>query len=133
MHTNLGLEAHMHDRISRIGMVGFGFFAALLLVGCGGSAQSALFDAATKGDRAAVEAALKQPGANINAKNHDNNTPLMEATDAGNTGAAQALLDAGADPNLFDEDKDTALHFAARKGYTEVSSAILDKGGNPNA
>jgi ankyrin repeat protein len=102
-------------QLSRALILSIGLVTALSLTGCA-TGQGQLFNAAESGTRADVEAALKQPGVNINAKNGDQNTPLIEAADANNLEAAKALLDAGADPGLTDEDKDTPMHFAVRQG-----------------
>lgn len=73
--------------------------------------------------------------ANVNAKDADNQTPLMGAADYNHKEMVELLLSRGADINIVDTnsalDKDpvhgrTALHGAAFLGFKEVVQVLLD-------
>jgi ankyrin repeat protein len=54
-------------------------------------------------------------GLDINARNHEQVTPLHEATQAGNVALVQLLLDSGADPELLTSDGYNALFTVRRR------------------
>jgi ankyrin repeat protein len=64
-------------------------------------------------------------GANINAKNGHNHSPLSRAILAGHSQIAKMLLEKGADTTFVDAADQTLLHQACMKGMTGVVAAIL--------
>ena len=86
---------------------------------------SALRNAASSGQMAALEQALQQaPAAQINARDDRGRTPLMLATLGGHIGAVQRLLTAGADPILQDAQGNTARQMAQQLGYTIIENLL---------
>ena len=73
-------------------------------------------------------------GADVNATNKHNITPLMHACENGDVDAINILLNAGANPNIADIDGYTSLHNAV-EGLcsTETLKAIIDHGADVNA
>ncbi|KJK82711.1 hypothetical protein H634G_01848 [Metarhizium anisopliae BRIP 53293] len=72
---------------------------------------------------------LLEGGANIEAKNNDDRTPLWWAADEGNEDVAKLLLDRGA--NIEVEDSkfgSTPLLQAAQRGYEAVKSRAYPDG-----
>jgi ankyrin repeat protein len=81
-------------------------------------------------------------GADVNAKDNNGDTALMEASRKdvlmkahleGHLELVRLLLDKGADVNAKDNNGDTALMQASRKGHLDVVRALLDKGADVNA
>jgi uncharacterized protein len=100
---------------------------------------SVLARLACTGDQAAVAAAVRK-GANPNALalrkisgREQATTPLLWATDCGNSKGIEALLAAGADPNAADEFGITPVTFAADLKRPMILKQLLNHGGNPNA
>jgi len=92
----------------------------LVLTACGSSPSSSsmspdadqrLLDAALAGNLGGVRSAL-DAGANVNARNSYDQTPLMMAIIGGNLEAAKYLVERGADITLQDKDGDTALNYS---------------------
>ena len=76
-----------------------------------------------------VSACLKS-GADPNARDEDNDTPLhLAAAFHKNPAVIEVLLKAGADPKARDDDKDTPLHLAARNNRNPGVIKALLKGG----
>lgn len=100
-------------------------------------ASSALYDAATAGDTAAIQrelqrgAAVDQPSPS--AISRDELTPLMAACAAGKTEAARALLAGGAKPNARSKGGKTALMYAALFADAATVRALLDAGAHYDA
>ena len=96
--------------------------------------------AAAQARDAAVITALVQAGADVNARDGSDNTPLHEAAANGTPGVVRALLEAGAEvdarPRRFDPYSgaaSTPLHYAARNPDPEVAAALLEAGADVNA
>ena len=101
--------------------------AAVVLVGCGESQQSAT-PAETKPVEPVAETAKPEPPT---AKAPD--IPLWEAAMRGNIEAVKQHLDAGADVNVKDDNWGaTPLHFAARNGHKDVAELLVVKGAAMN-
>jgi hypothetical protein len=67
-----------------------------------------------------IKALLKR-GADLNAEDFDQNTPLIEATNEGHTDVVKFLLgQPGINVNAVDIGTQTALYIAAEKGYLEM-------------
>jgi esterase/lipase superfamily enzyme len=97
-----------------------------------GGIDSDLLEAAKAGDTAKVEQLLEQ-GADVNAKDKNGKTALMNAAFNGHTGSAMVLLEAGADVNAKDKNGWTALIEAVNGGHTETVKALMDAGADVNA
>ena len=105
---------------------------SLLLGGCA-DIQTELNDAAAKGDVSAVEALLDK-GADVNARDKDDWTPLHFAAFVGHNDVVALLLDKGADLNAMEAKHDwTPLHFAALRGHKDVVALLVAKGANVKA
>src|ERR1700730_8915983 len=86
-----------------------------------------LFEAARKGDAAAVTALLDQ-GADVNAKFRYGTTALFKAAERGNTEVVKVLLARGADVNVKDTFYSaTAMTWALSNKHIEVVRALLEK------
>ena len=70
-------------------------------------------------------------GYDVNAKDEDGCTALMEAGEAffgGSTEIIKMLIEAGADVNAKDEDGRTLLNRAAASGKTEIVKMLIEAG-----
>lgn len=89
-----------------------------ILVGCGlslATTEKELFDAARKGDVAALKKILQEDPSIINKPDKDGNSALMKAVDAAKLDSVKVLLTAGAD-----------IAFRDKKGKTVVERALSD-------
>jgi hypothetical protein len=119
---------------------GFLWSAALALTlivaaqerGDGGTPRAALFDAARRGDAAAVRS-LVRSGIDPNGRDGERRTPLMEAARRGHSEAVRALIAEKADVDASTPGGSTALMEAANEGHAEVVRALLDAGADPDA
>lgn len=71
---------------------------------------------------------LLSKGANPNAKDYYENTPLIFATWNHRNEVVRTLIENGANVNLTDVAKQSALHFASWNGNTEIIEMLLDNG-----
>jgi ankyrin repeat protein len=101
--------------------------AAVVLVGCGESQQSAPAPE-TKPAEPAAETEKPEPPT---AKAPD--IDIHTAAARGNIEAVKYHLAAGTDVNAKDEEGDTPLHFAAGGGRKEVIELLIEKGADVNA
>lgn len=77
---------------------------------------------------------LLRKGADKDALNNKETTPLFLAAIYGNMGAALALLDAGADANVTcGEDNESAVHRAVGMGRVDILRAMIKHGADVNA
>jgi ankyrin repeat protein len=76
---------------------------------------------------------LLAAGANPNARNDYNSTPLVEAAVVGNVDVIRKLLKAGADVESPNADGQTALMVIARSNNVEAAKVLLKAGANVNA
>ena len=72
-------------------------------------------------------------GAEVNAKNKGNVTPLHRAAEINATETAALLLKNGADVNAKTNAGSTPLHFAALENATETAALLLKNGAEVNA
>ncbi len=94
----------------------------------GKAGSTALMNAASRGDTAAVQYLLANK-ANPNLADHkDGRTALMVATIKGHTEIVRALLNSGADPNKRDKSGDTAMSIVQRTGHNQIGR-LLKQGG----
>ena len=70
-------------------------------------------------------AALVNKGADVNARDDDGVTPLMDAARTGQLEAARTLVAAGADINAAAEDGDTAMTLATLNEKEEIIQYLL--------
>ena len=97
--------------------------AAVLLVGCGESQQSATAPEAEPIEPLAEAKKTEPAKADIS---------LIEAAKAGNIEAVEQHLAAGSDVNAKDNNELTPLHWAAREGRKEVAELLISKGAEVN-
>jgi hypothetical protein len=90
-----------------------------------------LFDAAYRGDTAAVQRLLSE-GIDPNYRNPGGWTPLMIAAAERHLEAVVVLLAAKADSNLRNSYGRTALMFASRYGQLAIVERLLAAGADPN-
>lgn len=83
--------------------------------------NNAFIASVKKGNPGIVELFL-QAGADINIKNDEDYTPLMQAAHDGRDEIITLLLNAGVDINAVNDEKDTALMLAAAKNRKKQSS-----------
>ena len=76
---------------------------------------------------------LLDKGANPEARNNQNDTPLIFASFNDNTESVKLLLEKGADPNAQNSNGNTPLIFASSNDNTESVKLLLEKGANPEA
>ena len=96
-------------------------------------AEDDVWQAAKRGDIAALERFAAE-GASLDAPEPDSNTtPLAWAALHGHVAAAKWLLDNGAEVNTLNGDGSTALHSAAFMGRVEIVRLMLERGANPHA
>ncbi|HEV3083500.1 MAG TPA: ankyrin repeat domain-containing protein [Gemmataceae bacterium] len=92
-----------------------------------------LFEDAQNGKLYQAKAALAA-GADPNARDQWQRTPLHWAAANGHTELARLLIEKGADPTAMDKWQNTPLHWAAAKGHTDIvkllEEAARDKPGH---
>ena len=99
-----------------------------LMASLAASASDELFDAARKGDVAAVKAALDN-GAAVDATWRYEQTALFIAAGRGHSDVVRLLLERGAKADARDSFyKMTAVIAAAEKGKADIVTMLLDKG-----
>lgn len=96
------------------------------------SLDDELVDAAFLEDLDDVRCLLAQ-GANPDARDEEQRTPLMLAVAEGHREMVRALLEAGADPNLRDQDGWSALDVAVARKMIEIAWLLVQFGADVNA
>lgn len=95
----------------------------------------ALFDVVSDNRPEYVKIAkiLIDNGANVNAMNVYQDTPLIEACHhSGSTEIVNLLISNGANVNLANKEKETPLMLACRSGYKDIVRILLENGANVN-
>ena len=105
----------------------------LLFAGCAqrtaSNAQTnALFRAVREGNTDMVKSLVSSPGAEVNAKDERDSTPLLEAARYGHEDIARVLIAAGADVKAKDKDGKTALMLAVQGDHDEVVRLLKQAG-----
>jgi cytohesin len=72
-------------------------------------------------------------GADVNAKDDGESTPLHNAASEGHKEIAELLIDKGADVNAKDDGESTPLHNTSLEGYKETAELLIAKGADVNA
>ena len=104
--------------------------AAVVLVGCGNSAiDSALLEAALVGDINNLKKGLKN-GANINAQDDIDFTPIHYSARLGHYEAVKLLLEKGASINIKDTIGELPIHKIENLKVTQI---LIEKGADVNA
>ena len=109
----------------------------LLALACGSaavaqtSAEADLHNAARTGDVAAIETRLKQ-GVDVNARDKNGRTPLMDAEAAEQLTAMRALIAHGADVNASAHNGQTPLIEAAAGGRLDAARVLVANGADLN-
>jgi len=93
---------------------------------------SALIEAASKGDSEVVEALLDS-GADINARDEQNQTALHQAANRGHTAVVKFLLERGADVNAKNLFGQTPLLAPVSRGSLDTVRALLSAGADVDA
>lgn len=93
--------------------------------------ERALLEAADEGD-ATLLGQLLDGGANVEARDAFDRTPLLRAAFHGHRTAVELLLARGADPNVENMQRRSALIIAADQGHTSVVDLLLEHGANPD-
>ena len=101
--------------------------AAVVLVGCG-NLDRALFTAVHEESIQAVEQAIAA-GADVNAKDDSNITPLLWAIDKSHKEIVELLITKGADVNFKDIAGQTPLDWAESGKFTEIADLLRKQGG----
>jgi len=113
--------------------------AAVLLVGCGESQQSASAPKANKALLYAtrvgnIEDVKKHLAAGVDVNTKGNwleGTPLGNAAEKGHKEIAELLIAKGADVNAKNDGR-TPLHWAAEKGHKETAELLIAEGAEVN-
>lgn len=116
-----------------IGLAALGF-AILLITGWWLSARSGdelLYQ--TRHDNTGRMRVLLMLGANVNARDATESTPLMGAAWRGQADAVKLLLANSADINARNVSNETPLILAAKEGHSDIVRLLLDKNPDLNA
>jgi ankyrin repeat protein len=70
---------------------------------------------------------------NVNAKDRNGHTPLIDAAKEGDLDAVKDLLHRGAEVDASSEKGKTALHYAAANGHVETVKFLLEHGAQVDA
>lgn len=93
-----------------------------------GASSARLLDAARRQEHAALRAALKTPGLDVNARQGDGATALLWAAQWDDLEAADLLLRAGAKPDSANDYGVTPISVAATNGSLEMVTRLLKAG-----
>ncbi|MCF8222464.1 MAG: ankyrin repeat domain-containing protein [Bacteroidales bacterium] len=86
-----------------------------------------LMIASSKGYTSEIHRLIKL-GADVNATDFDNISPLIYAVANNNLSTAQALLDHDAETNIISNSGESALHIAAKENMLEIAEALIRSG-----
>jgi len=70
--------------------------------------------------------ALIDGRADVNARSHNGETPLLRTMELQSTAPMRALLNVGADPSLGDYGEEAPLHFAGSCGHYEFAALLIE-------
>jgi ankyrin repeat protein len=83
---------------------------------------------AVSSERIEIESLLIRHGANLESRNMDGNTPLMEAVKSGYVKSVEKLIASGADTSTRNANGDTPLHIAVGSERVEIVNLLLKTG-----
>ena len=89
-----------------------------------GSWEDKLINAVKKGDLKNVEMAIAA-GANLEARDNQNMTPLLRAAEKGYSDIARILIDAGADIGAQDNFSCTPFFYAVDKNHVDFTKMLI--------
>src|SRR5687768_4113513 len=108
------------------------FSTIFAIASCGGPARTAETDAllvaARAGNADTVRSLLTSPNVDINGRDEQGNTPLIEAARFGHNEVVTALLVAKADVNAKNAQGKTALMLAAEGGHDQTARTLTQAG-----
>ncbi|HEY3827204.1 MAG TPA: ankyrin repeat domain-containing protein [Bryobacteraceae bacterium] len=107
------------------------FSTSLIGLSSAGAVNSAVADAAMKGDTATLRL-LVQKNADVNAVQADGTTAIQWAAYRNDLEMAVSLIAAGADVKLANRDGATPLWLAAENGSARMIGKLLEAGADPN-
>jgi len=87
-----------------------------------------IIEAAKQGDLAKIQALVGKNPDLVNAKDHNQRTPLYIAAGAGHLKIVEYLIEEGADVNAWNDAHQNPLLSAAYYGHSEIVSLLLEKG-----
>jgi ankyrin repeat protein len=123
---------HFRKRLRKAGHLAFWNLQFRKILGADRKAGMALTLAAEEGHKTIVELLLAK-GADVNAKDDEDQSALVEAAWRGHKTVVQLLLANGADINTEDWLHRTALTEAAKEGHETIVQLLLAKGADINA
>ena len=112
-------------------MSGIRLWSALVLVSgalCASAEAQTVFEAAGRGDTAAVRALVVADPGLATARDQEQNTPLHFAARAGSADLVTLLLERGADLNAANFQQATPLHWAVLRNHHGVVELLLRRG-----
>ncbi len=86
----------------------------------------ALLEAMEKGDTGLARLLIEK-GADLNARDNHQQTPLHWAAKKGHTDTVRLLIENGVDLDAKDNYQWTPLHLAAMKGHTDIARLLIEK------
>jgi hypothetical protein len=95
-------------------------------------ANNKLLQAAKAGNVTEAQAALAA-GAEVNARDRWQQTPLHFAVRNGNADVARLLIEKGVEINATTNEQRPPLHWAVINGHSELAGLLIEKGADPNA
>jgi len=94
--------------------------------------NQSLFEAVKRNDPIQAQTMLRA-GADPNARDYLEGTPLHFAAEKGDAKTVKVLIDAGAPIDALNQYRNTPLHFAAEKGNAKTVKVLIDAGATIDA
>lgn len=103
-------------------------FLLAAALGCGGTGNQTIFEAADAGSLRAVRALITADSGAVGSRDEKENTPLHFAAAAGHADVVELLLASGAEVDAANYHQETALHRAALGNRQRVADLLLRNG-----